>query len=187
MSVNSTATAAFAAAGLSFVNVAVSARLARTGSREQWRREQEQPVVAKILTISEDAVRVWEKAAEAERVWSRERTVGRNMWLKEFADYLHKSDDLYEALRYEVAQLDLLAGSKVRRTASRLESAHYFARLHRPGSAPGWSDRPFGQEDVRKIRQLQTWLIEETRADFAIDRVPSRRLRYFRRTLRSPV
>ena len=60
--VDLTAVAAFTAAGLSLVNVAISARMASRGHREQWRREQERPIVARCLTLSADARHEWRNA-----------------------------------------------------------------------------------------------------------------------------
>ena len=62
------AVAAFTAAGLSLVNVAISARLASRGAREQWRRDQERPIVARCLTLSDDALGEWWDDSVAKQV-----------------------------------------------------------------------------------------------------------------------
>ena len=49
--------AAFAAAALSLVNVIVGYRLASRGHLEQWQRDETRPIVARILTLSQDALR----------------------------------------------------------------------------------------------------------------------------------
>jgi hypothetical protein len=51
--------AAFTAAFLSLVNVGYSDKLTSHSSREQWRRDQERPVVAKCLALSRQAARSW--------------------------------------------------------------------------------------------------------------------------------
>lgn len=56
MAVNLTAIAAFTAAGLSLVNIVLSARLTRHHHLEQWRRDEERPVVARLLTLSQTAM-----------------------------------------------------------------------------------------------------------------------------------
>ena len=61
------AVAAFTAAGLSLVNIGLSARLASRGQREQWRREQERPIVARCLTLSADALSEWWDASVAKQ------------------------------------------------------------------------------------------------------------------------
>jgi hypothetical protein len=50
---------------LSLVNVAISARMASRGQREQWRRDQERPVVARCLTLSANAASEWWDASVA--------------------------------------------------------------------------------------------------------------------------
>jgi hypothetical protein len=59
--------AAFTAAFLSLVNVAYSARLTSRGTREQWRRDQERPIVARCITLSSDAVKAWHATTQAWR------------------------------------------------------------------------------------------------------------------------
>ena len=59
--------AAFTAAGLSLVNVAISARLVSRGQREQWRRDQERPIVARCITLSGDALSEWSDASVAKQ------------------------------------------------------------------------------------------------------------------------
>jgi hypothetical protein len=59
------AAAAFTAAGLSLVNVVICARQASRGHREQWRRDEERPIVARCLTLSADARKAWWDASVA--------------------------------------------------------------------------------------------------------------------------
>jgi len=99
-----TAIAAVAAAALSAVNVALSYRLARRGPVEQWRREQERPIIARVLTISSDMLNDWLRLADAGEV-------------DEAQDAKRISEGgmkLYQKLRLEAAQLELLAGPQVR-------------------------------------------------------------------------
>jgi len=54
--VDLTAAAAFTAAALSLVNVAISYRLTSRGHREQWRRDEARPIVARMLKLSADTL-----------------------------------------------------------------------------------------------------------------------------------
>lgn len=63
------AIAAFTAAGLSAVNVVFSYRLTRRGSREQWRRDQERPIVAHVLAVSRDIALTWIYLKNLGEVW----------------------------------------------------------------------------------------------------------------------
>jgi hypothetical protein len=65
--VDLTAVAAFTAAALSLVNVVISYRLTSRGHREQSRRDQERPIVARSLTLSADALGEWWDASVAKQ------------------------------------------------------------------------------------------------------------------------
>ena len=64
-----TAVAAFTAAGLSLVNVVVTARLAGRERHAQWRREEVRPIIARILALSRETRDEWRKAAFARLSW----------------------------------------------------------------------------------------------------------------------
>ena len=55
--------AAFAAAGLSLVNVVVTAQLASRLHLQQWRRDEVRPVVERILVCAREAQKAWTSAA----------------------------------------------------------------------------------------------------------------------------
>ena len=116
--VDLTAVAAFTAAGLSLANVAISARLASRGQREQWRRDQERPVVARCLTLSDDALSEWWDASVAKQDAEADAPLTR------MDSHWDKGRQLLHDLRYEVAQLDLLASRTLRQVAQDLVSAH---------------------------------------------------------------
>jgi hypothetical protein len=173
--VNWIAIAAFTAAGLSLVNVAVSGRLTSRGHLEQWRREQEQPIVARILTLSSDALREWRDTAMAKEQWSG---IFRDPGKREDAEALQaevlahhsKGRELWNSLRYEAAQLDLLASPGVRKAARDLVAAHEGAWFRMNPAGAGMTPFRTGEED--KIDKLHGKLVERTRADFGVDRVP---------------
>jgi hypothetical protein len=162
------AVAAFTAAALSLVNVAISARLVSRGQREQWRRDQERPVVARCLTLSDDARREWWPASVAKQDASADArpTLVDAHW--------EKGWQLLHDLRYEVAQLDLLASRAVRQAARDLAAAHEQEASRLVLTAePGQDDYEGRQAAKDKIEELQSALTEKTRADLGLGvRVP---------------
>jgi hypothetical protein len=145
------AAAAFTAARLSLVNVAISARLTSRGHREQWRRE-ERPIVARCLTFSADALSEWWDASVAKQDADSPRTWVDPDW--------HKGRQLLHDLRFETAQLDLLASRTVRQAARGLEMAHdkeltRLLLLAKPARVPGFR-APYPQVAAifRKYLQL---------------------------------
>jgi hypothetical protein len=155
--VDLTALAAFTAAGLSLANVTVSYRLSRRGDLERWRREQELPIVARILSLSSEALREWSEALAAKMNWADYR---KDPEAQKEADASHglavehwrKGSELLDALNYEAAQLDILASQQVRVQAHKLVDAHTRGRfdmnpaggrldLWERGPHPGASER----------------------------------------------
>jgi hypothetical protein len=162
--------AAFAAAGLSLVNVAISARLANRGQREHWRRDQERPIVARCLTLSDDVFSEWWDASVAKQDASADAspTLADPHW--------DKGRELLHDLRYEVAQLDLLASRAVRQVAGDLVKAHERELTRLLLSAkPGEDDSEGRIATQAKIQGLQGALVERARTDLGLDlalRVP---------------
>jgi hypothetical protein len=168
--------AAFTAAGLSLINVALSARLSSRSTRHQWRREQEQPIVANILTLSSDAINEWQQTGSGKTVW---REAGKpikldedgfNLWT-EYREHWTKGNELFKALRYEAAKLDLLASRGVRLAATRIVTAHDSARYRMRPNGP---HEAFGYRALREIAQFHERLVNQTRADFGIEGLPAR-------------
>lgn len=154
-----TTAAAFLAAGFSLLNIGVTARLASRGQREQWRRDEERPIVACCLTISEDAGREWWDASVAQEGADVEKI--RPNW--------EKGRELLHDLRLAVAQLDLLASGPVRQIAGDLVKAHEQEdrRLLVLGKSipPDFDGRRAAQV---KIEELQAALVAETRTDLGL-------------------
>jgi hypothetical protein len=163
--------AAFTAAGLSLVNVALSARLSSRGARDQWRREQAQPLVAKILNLSTDAVQAWRDTAALKPKLFEASNAGVNdeegkPLLDEIQGHFNKGQDLYIAMRDQAAQLDLLASRAVRTAAWHLLNEHYRVRKKLLPDDPPAS---ITQRDIHLIYRLHERLINATRQDFGID------------------
>jgi hypothetical protein len=118
-SVNLAVIAAFTAAALSLIGVIINVvwtyRLSRRTQLEQWRRNEERPIVARLLTLSDSAADKWLDGGYA-----------RGEWLNSLADSDRASEDtkaketfyeqwdagsaLCEKFEFEIAQLDLIAG-----------------------------------------------------------------------------
>jgi hypothetical protein len=165
-SVDLAAAAAFTAAALSLVNVVITARLARRENREQWRREQERPIVARILTISSDMISNWSKLVAAE-----ERSAGalndelRATENESARQHLVTGTELSEKLRFEAAQLDLLAGPQVREAAHHLAGFHNRIMIDITASAPGLAPLKI---HAASLYALHDRLVEQARADLGL-------------------
>jgi hypothetical protein len=159
------AVAAFTAAGLSLVNVAITAWLARRGHREQWRREQERPIVAHFLTLSVDARHAWWDASEAKQAMGESD----DLTGTKAEENLDKGARLAYDLACQAAQLDLLASDSVRQAAHALVVAHQKepGRLLM-GFKPGQDDNDGRWACAVKIGQLEAALVERTRADLGL-------------------
>jgi len=155
--------AAFTAAGLSLVNVAISARMASRGQREQWRRDQERPVVARCLTLSANAAGEWWDASVAKQ--DADAAAPRS----QMDAHWEKGRQHLDELRFEVAQLDLLASPAVRATAASLVSEHQreTSRLIMRVK-PGQDDFEGRRASQVKIEELHKALVECARADLGL-------------------
>lgn len=157
------AVAAFVAAGLSLVNVAISARLASRGQREQWRRDQERPIVARCLSLSADASSEWWDTS----VEKQDADVGTSRTLVD--PHWDKGHQLLHDLFYEVAQLDLLASPPVRQVARDLFQAHEKEEFRLALQVKPGQDDSEGRVAVQvKIQELQSILVEKVRADLGL-------------------
>jgi hypothetical protein len=162
--VDLTAVAAFTAAALSLVNVAYSYHLSKRGNREQWWREQERPIVARSLTLSGDALLEWRWASVAKQAMSEDED-----WAgSEASQHWEKGWRLMMDLRYEVAQLDLLASRPVRKAARELVGAHVDEGSRYVDAQSGQDDDEGWGANLVKIEELQDELVEITRADLGL-------------------
>jgi hypothetical protein len=170
--VNLATVAAFAAATISLVNVFVTSRLTRRSQKEQWRRDTERPIVAALLTSSDDCLRAWTEAASQKETWARSLQPGgtrddeaRDKMTKAYAE----GWALYEKLSLQLAELDLVAGVEVRRKAKELLDQHYSIRhVTRPA---GGANNPSGfvGQCRGEIETLRGAVIAATRVDIGVD------------------
>lgn len=180
--------AAFTAAVLSLVNVVVTARFTRQGQLEQWRRDTERPIVANILTLSGDAQRVWMDTAFARRAWIGSLQAGQAGSAEEAPAHEKASSswqegfDLFEKLRYEAAQLSLVADAPVRAAAEAILKSHESVRhwLRPASGADNFYDLWLTENNG--LAALADRLIDATRVDIGVHRTPGRLFRR-RRTL----
>jgi hypothetical protein len=169
--------AAFTAAFLSLVNVAYSARLTSRGTREQWRRDQERPIVAKCITLSGDAVKAWVAATEA---W-RQMTPGQDWHDSEAHERWRQGDQITRDLAFEVAQLDLLASRPVREAADQLLFTHQVEGSQLAESIGNHETPPVRGPHHIYITEAREQLIDAARADLGLgplvaSRMPARSL-----------
>ena len=170
--------AAFAAAGVALIvgvfSVVWGARLSSRAQLEQWRRNEERPIVARMLTLSEDARATWQQAWYARERWiaamnaDPDRGPEVTKAQDEANDLWAAGAELYGKLRFEMAQLDLLAGRAIREVARKLAQAH---------ESPWHWLRPAGGADITfemiteqdsKILGLHAELVDKARADLGL-------------------
>jgi hypothetical protein len=184
--VDLTAVAAFTAAVLSLVNVAFSYRLSSRANLEQWRRNEERPIVARMLTLSADALAQWQRAGQARSNWIESLSADPNQGHEdttardEARDQWDTGSELYDKLRFEVAQLDIMAGRPLRDVAAKLVREHE-SPWHwlRPASGGEANLLESLYEQHNKIVGLHAELVERTRTDLGLDsslQVPPRSL-----------
>jgi len=168
--VDLSAIAAFTAAGLSLINVAISYRLSSQGHLEEWRREQERPIVARILTLSRDATKAWMDTASAKEEWTNRyqspefEAENDALWSK-MAEHWATGDEVHRAMRFETEQLDLLAGPRLQKVARDLTNNHDSARINlRPAGPNNQFNHYF------EIENLERMLREIARDDLGIGR-----------------
>ena len=131
--------AAFTAAGVALIvgvfSVAWGSRLSSRAQLEQWRRNEERPIVARMLTLSADAQDQWGTAQSAKQLFfdalkadphlgpevTKAQEVAAGEW--------QAGQKLCNKLRFEKAQLDLIAGRPVRDAANKLVLKHESVRI----------------------------------------------------------
>jgi hypothetical protein len=157
--------AAFTAAGFSLLGVFVNARMTGRATHDQWRRGQVQPLVAQLLIDSQEASREWEAAcAQSVREAQGVEETGPNHW-EAFGVLVRK-------IRYEVAQLELVAGPRLRFNADALYRQHWEG-LSAP--SPLLSPQPpLGLDEIGEINRAteraRQSLVYAARADLGVAR-----------------
>lgn len=167
------AIAAFAAAGISLVNVLVTSRLTRGGQKEQWRRETERPIVASLLATSKECLETWTDAASQMKTLNESQEAG-----EPFSGEIHEAVvkmvktyangwALVEKLNGIASELDLIASTAVSQAVNELVDRHAAIRRDVAPSVPnppGTVER-YGHE----IADLRAKVIAATRADIGVD------------------
>ena len=141
---------------------------------ELWRRDVERPIVARIITLSGDALAAWQEASLARQEWitSLHADLDRQHEDTEAHDRVAEKwaagAGAYDKLRFEVAQLDLIAARPLRETAEALLGLHESIRQYiRPaGAADDWFEQVSGLNN--QIVALQGDLVTKTRADLGL-------------------
>jgi len=157
------AVAAFTAAGLSLVNVVMTAWLSGRASLKQWRRDTELPILARIMTLSEDARQSWADTVKAKIYQYKQRMGGNEIGQEQSIEAWERGRVLFAKLRFEVAQLDLVAGNGLSTAAKALVTTHEDAehRLRPAGPGQEYFDG--------KIRDNTAALIATARADLKFE------------------
>lgn len=175
--------AAFLAAGLSLANVTISAQLARRQSLEGWRRDAERPAVARVLTLSDSCYRTWSKAWNSAARWFKSSVNEEGPYngpgdvsaKTEALELFKQGGNLLEELRFEVAQLDLVAGQSVRDASRAIVVVHEnVQRQISPNDL--FSLYPdavsLGPLERGEFRAIERTLVAAARADLGLSRDP---------------
>jgi hypothetical protein len=166
--------AAFTAAGISLVNVAITVRATSRGNLQQWRRGEVRPVVARILALSDQATREQHQAICLQRdrlgLGIRSPADG-DQALKlraEERDHWKNSRDARQKLSYEVAQLDLVGQKPVRDAAAQLLNAQWEMDVSHAQPARSGDPLEAFVLAVAQVKVRENALIDATRMDLGI-------------------
>jgi hypothetical protein len=172
--------AAFTAAGISLINVAITVRATSRSSLQQWRRSEVRPAVARILALSDEAMREQRSALHLHR--DRLESGGRgpagdqaDKLMAEEKGHWENSWDAREKLSFEVAQLRIVAHKPVREAAARLLDDQYAVQFLSAADLidelqPGRSAHLLEsfRRASREVKLLEEALIDATRRDLGI-------------------
>jgi hypothetical protein len=167
-----TAIAAFVAAGLSLINILITSWFVRRGQLEQWRRDAERPIVARVLALSDKCLEIITESANQKAMWIQSLETGQqdtevyNVMLKLW----DAAGITYDELRVEGAQLELVGGRDLRGAVDRLLTLHEGLR-HVVGPAGG-AEGPdqVAREYGNDIRSSRAELVDRPRADLGLER-----------------
>ena len=175
LSVNVVVVASVTAAVFSVFNVLLTARLSQRGQLDQWRRDTERPIVARILMQSRETLEQLRQVADLREEWipsiggvrSNEEAATRDAAARTW----ELSRASFDSLRFEIAQLDLIAGHPPRDLTRKLMSAHESLR-HWLRPASGASDSPMQlwSSQSGEVASIEKELIAAVRTDLGVDR-----------------
>ena len=179
--------AAFTAAVLSLVSVIISVvltyRLSSRAQLERWRQDEERPIVARLLRLSNAASGKWLDVNDARLDWVNSLTddpsqnSGATNALNKAIKSWEAGSELYEKLGFEAAQLDLIAGRPLRDVTAKLVHRHWTVMImnHPQAERDDWFEVLADQVD--KIGGLSNALVQQARIDLGVDRGSEPRLR----------
>lgn len=136
--------------------------------------------MARILTLSQDAMGKWNDAASARHGWitvsgnPEEAGESEGFRAKELEHYA-AAMELWAKLRYQIAELDLVAGRPVRDAAHALYLGHGTMAVRLRPAGP--QADPLTAAASSKVNPLQEELIVKARADLGLDRGRGGRVR----------
>ena len=164
--------AAILAAGASFVNVWMTARLGRQTELQKWIRQEAKPSYVKFLAASHrhtTAMEVRARAMDARLHTPADGQVTQGLQLEQ--SIIDDADKAWDALEEALAEIELAAPAEVAKAARTLISRGHMAMrmLTRPGGSAF-------KEEVLRIGAKQTHELREdfvavARASFGLDRI----------------
>jgi hypothetical protein len=165
------AIAAFIAAGFSLTGVLVNAWLVSRRKRAEWRRNQVQPIVARLLTLSLEAVDEWQDAYSCFGRVSATTDNAKRDAVKHLAEaHLKTGSDLCEKMRFEAARLDLLAGEDLRVAAWGVLFAHLTLSAEMAVLSDGANAvTESGANVYKQVQKVQERLLYAARVDIKVD------------------
>jgi hypothetical protein len=160
-----TAIAAFSAAGMSLINVGISGRISSRGTVEQWRMNEERPIVGRVLSEADECAR------HAMRIPERTEDDGPATYLD--IEHHARAQESYQKLLWELAPLQLVAGEKVRKRADELAEMLSTLVRHACNPREHHSKDDFLLMSYFLYQADRASLIEQVRADLGLQ--PGRR------------
>jgi hypothetical protein len=183
--VNLAVIAAFTAATVSILNIILTAWLNRGSQFLQWQREQARPIAARVLTHSDEARLAWMRGVQLEKEL---RSLGdkdkkRAGELEEQArKFFAANRDAFDKLRFEAAQLTLIATPQTREAARALMKHHMdLAMPDIPQLVMATRRRPIAEMET--LIALEAALIDTFRADLGLPSDPRWLVRKRKNTL----
>ena len=138
---------------------------------QQWRQDAERPVLAKVITTSERSLAILEDTMNKRNRWMNSMTHGQidNEARDEARRSWETDSNEFEELRYQVAQLDLIAGEPLRQAAHALFWKHSDLRhVLRPSSGGEGDLTDSFMAYSNEIVDLRQTLINLARVDLGI-------------------
>jgi hypothetical protein len=160
--------AALVAAAASLTTTVVTVLSGRKSDLERWRRDTEVPIVARILRLSAEALIAWGESVSAREDWLASAHEGPGPG-EAVTTHWQAGQAGFEALSFEAAQLDLVAGQPVRTAAGALVmSDASLAHWLRPASGASDLMELWRTENHKLVGELRNQLVATARTDLGI-------------------